>query len=121
MKKLDSNLLGDALTLLAELTRDETPQHFVVCGGSSLLALGLVRRSTTRDIDVLARVESDNLVTVDTDQGRHYQDLKDLNPTAEELLAAARWPRTQDPSEGFLSVLSNVLKSLGHEYLIEQL
>jgi hypothetical protein len=196
MKKLDSNLLGEALTLLAELIQDQTPQHFVVCGGSSLLALGLVRRSTTRDVDVLARVKSDSLVTakplpdwlikavdevqsdlglldkwfntgpsddsffrlgfpegmagrfetrdygpslrisyisrydqvffklyatVDTDQGRHYQDLKDLNPTAEELLAAARWTRTQDPSEGFLSVLSNVLISMGHEYLIEQL
>ena len=59
--------------------------------------------------------------TADSDQGRHYKDLQDLNPTAEELLAAARWTRTQDPSEGFLYVLSNVLKSLGHESLIEQL
>jgi len=136
-----------------------------------------VRRSTTRDVDVLARVESEGLVTAkplpdwlikavdqvqsdlgllekwfntgpsddsffrfgfpegmadrltthdygpslrisyisrydqvffklyataDSDQGRHYRDLQDLAPTPEELLAAARWTRTQDPSEGFL-------------------
>lgn len=196
MKKLDSKLLEEALALLAELTRNQPPQHYVVCGGSSLLALGLIRRTATRDVDVLARVEAGGLVTAkplpdwlvkavdqvqadlglldkwfntgpsddsffqfgfpvgmadrlqtrdygpslrisyisrydqvffklyataDTDQGRHYRDLQDLNPTAEELLAAALWTRTQDPSEGFLYVLSNVLKSLGHESLIEHL
>ncbi len=196
MKKLDSKLLEEALALLAELTRNQPPQHYVVCGGSSLLALGLIRRTATRDVDVLARVEADGLVTAnplpdwlvkaadqvqadlglldkwfntgpsddsffrfgfpagmadrlqtrdygpslrisytsrydqvffklyataDTDQGRHYRDLQDLKPTAEELLAAARWTRTQDPSEGFLYVLSNVLTSLGHESLIKHL
>lgn len=196
MKKLDSKLLEEALALLAELTRNQAPQHYVVCGGSSLLALGLIRRTATRDVDVLARVEAQGLVTAkplpdwlvkavdqvqadlglldkwfntgpsddsffqfgfpagmaerlqtrdygpslrisyisrydqvffklyataDTDQGRHYRDLQDLNPTAEELLAAARWTRTQDPSEGFLYVLSNVLTSLGHESLIKHL
>lgn len=196
MRKLDSSPLDEALTLLAELTQDQPPQHFIVCGGSSLLALGLVRRATTRDVDVLARVEAETLVTAkplqdwlikavnevqadlglldkwfntgpsddsffrfgfpegmadrlvtrdygpslrisyisrydqvffklyataDSDQGRHYKDLQDLNPTAEELLAAACWTRSQDPSEGFLYVLSNVLKSLGHESLIKQL
>ena len=59
--------------------------------------------------------------TADSDKGRHYEDLQDLQPTAEELLAAARWTRTQDPSEGFLSVLGEVLKALGHEPLIAQL
>jgi hypothetical protein len=59
--------------------------------------------------------------TVDSDMGRHYEDLQDLQPTAEELLAAARWTRTQDPSEGFLFVLGEVLKALGHESLVAQL
>lgn len=59
--------------------------------------------------------------TADSDMGRHYQDLVDLKPTAEELLAAARWTRTQDPSEGFLFVLGEVLKALGHEPVIAQL
>jgi hypothetical protein len=196
VKNIDASLLHEALALLAELIQDHPLQHFVVCGGSSLLALGLVRRSTTRDVDVLARIEADHLVTakplpkwllkavkqVQTDlglpenwfntgpsdesffrlgfpegmverltthdygsslrisfisrrdqvffklyavadqgPGRHYQDLLDLKPMAEELLAAARWTRTQDPSEGFLSGISAVLKHLGHESLIDQL
>lgn len=59
--------------------------------------------------------------TVDSDMGRHYEDLQDLQPTAEELLAAARWTCTQDPSGGFLFVLGEVLKALGHESLVAQL
>lgn len=198
MKKLDTKLLDDALDLLAELTADQPPQHWVVCGGSSLLALGLVRRTTTRDVDVLARVEAGALITAkplpawlieaaeqvrkqlgllenwfntgpsddsffrfgfpegmvarliprnygpeenlrisyisrrdqvffklyataDSDKGRHYEDLLDLQPTAEELLSAARWTRIQDPSEGFLFVLGEVLKALGHESILAQL
>lgn len=198
MKKLDSKLLEEALNLLAELTADQPAQHWVVCGGSSLLALGLVSRPTTRDVDVLARVDDEGLITArplpdwlaaaaeevgtqlglmenwfntgpsddsffrfgfpegmagrliardygpdrnlrisfisrrdqvffklyataDTDTGRHFQDLKELQPTAEELLAAARWTRTQDPSEGFLFVLGKVLKALDHESLIDEI
>lgn len=198
MKKLDTALLDEALTLLAELTSDHPPQHWVVCGGSSLLALGLVSRDKTRDVDVLARVGPDGLVTAkplpdwltkaveeigsqfgfmenwfneapsdelyfrfgfpdgmakrltprtygpdgnlcisfisrhdqiffklhafaDSGMGRHYEDLVDLQPTAEELLAATRWILRQDSSEGFLFLLRNALKELGHESLIEQL
>jgi len=52
---------------------------------------------------------------VDRDGGRHLQDLMDLSPTASELGAAARWTRTQDPSEGFLFNLHSLLKQIGHE------
>jgi len=196
MTQIDKEALEKALGLLAELIEDKEPQHYVVCGGSSLLALGLVRRTTTKDVDVLASLKGGELVTAcplpgwllkavlqvsrnfglmenwfntgpsddsffkfgfpeglaarlstraygsklrisyisrydqiffklyataDQDQGRHYQDLQDLNPTAEELLAAARWTRTQDPSEGFLFVLGEVLKHMGHEQLTDQL
>jgi hypothetical protein len=37
------------------------------------------------------------------------------------LLAAAQWCRTHDPSEGFLMMLSEVLKNLGYESIIERL
>ena len=198
MRMLNASLLDEALSLLAESTEDRPEQHWVVCGGSSLLALGLISRTTTRDVDVLARAGPDGLITAkplpawlaraaeqvrkqvglmenwfntgpsddsffrfgfpegmaerliareygpkknlrisfisrrdqvffklyataDSDMGRHYQDLQDLQPTAEELLAAARWTRTQDPSEGFLFVLGEALKALGHESLIAQL
>lgn len=61
MADLNSSLLDEALTLLAELMANRPPQHFVVCGGSSLLALDLVNRTTTRDVDVLAKVEDGSL------------------------------------------------------------
>jgi hypothetical protein len=44
-----------------------------------------------------------------------------LEPTAEELLDAAKWTRTQDPSKGFLLLLGEMLKHLGHEKLAAQL
>lgn len=58
---------------------------------------------------------------VDRDGGRHLQDLLDLAPTADELFAAARWTRTQDPFEGFLLLLRNMLTELGHGNLAHQL
>ena len=52
------------------------------------------------------------------DQGersKHYRDLLAMSPTPPELLTAARWTRTQDPSPGFLSELRRLLASLGVE------
>lgn len=196
MSLIDVKALEESLRLLGELVADHPLQHYVVCGGSSLIALGLIRRKTTKDVDVLARVEDGELVSAkplppwmldaidkigvdlglkvrwfntgpsddsffrhglpeglaarlttreygpslrisfisrldqihlklyaaaDQDAGRHYKDLQDLEPTREELLQAARWTRTQDPSEGFRFVLGEVLKALGHGDLIDQL
>lgn len=61
-----------------------------MAGGSSLLLLG------NRD-------------------SKHLIDLKDLDPTPDELLTAARWTRTHDPSEGYKDELINLLASLGVE------
>jgi hypothetical protein len=47
--------------------------------------------------------------------GKHLQDLEALRPTRDELITAARWSRTHDPSEGFLSTLTEALKYLGIE------
>jgi len=46
---------------------------------------------------------------------KHYQDLKILEPTQEELLFAARWTVTQDISDGFRESLKGCLQSLGME------
>ncbi len=198
MPQITPDSLDRALGLLAELlaARNHPAQHFVVCGGSSLLALGLVSRTTTQDVDILARIEANRLVTprplpdwlrvaaddvgaqldlprdwlndqvadetlfrcglpeglqsrlttesygsrllisfisrrdqiflklhaaVDRDGGRHLQDLLDLQPTADEFLDAARWTRTQDPSDGFRLLLGEMLKHLGHGELVAQL
>ncbi|MGH3273087.1 MAG: hypothetical protein ACRDNZ_02020 [Streptosporangiaceae bacterium] len=50
-----------------------------------------------------------------TDQGggRHEADLRALSPNHRELIAAARWSLTQDPSPGYRSVLVEALRILG--------
>jgi hypothetical protein len=55
---LSAEKLHESLRLLGELmaVRTRPAQHLVVCGGASLIALDLVRRSTTRDVDILARI-----------------------------------------------------------------
>ena len=52
---------------------------------------------------------------VDQGVGRHEQDLRALEPTRGELLAAAEWACTHDPSEGFRQELEGALRYLGVE------
>jgi hypothetical protein len=50
------------------------------------------------------------------DQGprsRHLQDLEELAPDPDELLTAARWSLTHDPSPGYRSALVETLRRLG--------
>lgn len=52
------------------------------------------------------------------DQGlgsKHAADLRKLEPTRDDLLAAARWSRTHDPSEGYHMALVATLLGLGVE------
>ena len=64
MSEFIDSTLDRALCLLGELleVRDHPTQHWVICGGSALLALGLVRR-TTQDVDILARIVGGQLET----------------------------------------------------------
>jgi hypothetical protein len=45
--------------------------------------------------------------------GKHEQDLRALAPSEPELLAAARWSRTHDPSEAYRETLLQALQHLG--------
>lgn len=45
--------------------------------------------------------------------GKHEQDLRALAPSEAELLAAARWSRTHDPSEAYRETLLQALHHLG--------
>jgi Nucleotidyltransferase of unknown function (DUF6036) len=50
------------------------------------------------------------------DQGpksKHFEDLRRLTPTVDELRAAAAWAQTHDPSEGFRRELRFALRDLG--------
>lgn len=162
-------------------------EHYelVVIGGSGLLALGIIERST-RDVDLLALRSGDKLdsakplpanleaardrvardfslpadwlnpgptdllefglpdgfvdrlerrnygeslsvyfasrydqihfklyALVDQGPGKHEDDLRALSATEEELLAAAHWSRSHDPSEGYAQMLRGVLTHLG--------
>jgi hypothetical protein len=49
---------------------------------------------------------------VDQGGGRHEADLRALNPTPGELVAAARWSITQDPSPGYRWGLVQALRAL---------
>jgi hypothetical protein len=52
------------------------------------------------------------------DQGsrsRHFQDLRDLGPERDDLLAAARWATSHDPSPGFRRLLVETLRALDIE------
>ena len=44
---------------------------------------------------------------------KHFHDLVRLTPTKEELLTAAAWTRTHDPSEGFRTMLIGCLDHFG--------
>lgn len=49
----------------------------------------------------------------DREPGKHDADLRALRPTSDEIVAAARWAITHDPSEGFRSQLLDALDHLG--------
>lgn len=48
-------------------------------------------------------------------ENRHLQDLRARHPPRDELLAAARWTVTHDPSSGYRSLLVDTLRQLGVE------
>lgn len=101
---------------------------WVNLGPGSLLDLGLpdgfVGRLERRDYGGLAMWLASRFdmicfkIYAAADQGfrsRHFQDLLELQPDREELLSAARWSSTHDPSPGYRSLLAETLRELGVE------
>ncbi len=68
------------------------------------LWLGLADRFDLIFLKLYAAADSEGPLSV------HYQDLMALRPTDEELDAAARWVRSQDPSAPFARILDQVLE-----------
>lgn len=60
---INQQSIEESLSLLASLIDGQPPLHFVICGDSSLLALGMVSRETTRDVDVLALLDQGRIIT----------------------------------------------------------
>jgi hypothetical protein len=97
-------------------------------GPDSLLELGLpegfIERLERRDFGGLVAWLAGRFDMVclklyaAVDQGprsRHFQDLRDLDPDCDDLLSAARWAVSHDPSPGFRSLLVETLRTLGVE------
>jgi hypothetical protein len=189
MSDITSDSAEQILSALGEqLAARGERYELVVIGGSGLLALGLVER-TTKDVDIVALRSGDELGSADPlpaglraardlvardfslptdwlnpgptqlldlglpdgfidrlerrdygdalvvylasryDQihfklyaavdeggpGKHEADLRALAPTEAELIAAARWSRSHDPSPGFAKDLRGALEFLGVE------
>jgi len=57
---------------------------------------------------------------VDQSGSYHAIDLRELQPTDEELLAAAAWTRTHDLSAGYQQLLQWFLKEFGYGHLVDR-
>ncbi len=106
----------------------DLPEDWLNPGPADLLDLGLpagfsdrveIRRYGALTVRLAARVDQVAFqLYAAVDQGpdsKHFADLKRLAPTPDELLAAARWTRTHDPSEGFRTMLHQALSALDVE------
>lgn len=188
---LDQSSLSEALATLGELLHARGHAYEIaVIGGGALLLCGLLERHSTRDLDIVARIDAREWLLAEPlpsplaeairdvadaldlrvdwlnpgptsmlqlglpegfadrctvqqfsalrvrfasridqiafklfaaadhwpDRGKHLQDLRFLKPSAADLLDAARWCLTHDPSEGFREMqLAPVLATLGVE------
>lgn len=110
------------------------PADWLNPGPADLMDLGLpagcFERSTRKEfgpglhVHFVSRYDQIHFklyAAVDQGGGRHLQDLRALNPTAVEILAAARWARTHDPSPGFRELLASMLTQLGYDEQANQI
>jgi hypothetical protein len=112
---------------VARVARDlGLPSDWLNAGPSALLDLGLPRGFLDRAhrveigqglvvfyADRYDQIHLKLYAMVDQAGGRHEEDLRALAPTREELLAAARWATSHDPSIGFRQQLPLALGRLG--------
>jgi len=98
------------------------------CGPTDLLDHGLPegfeRRAITRKYGALTlrlasrrdQVFCKLYAAVDSGpRSKHTLDLRKLKPTRDELIDAAKWARSHDPSDGFRQLLHSALNALGVE------
>jgi hypothetical protein len=104
----------------------DLPENWLNVAPAALLDYGLpegfVERLERQDyggaltVDFASRFDQIHFklyAMADQGAGKHEADLHALSPTHDELLAAARWTQTHDPSEGFREQLVAALSYLG--------
>jgi hypothetical protein len=124
-----SPLPADLIAARDKLARDfGLPTNWLNDAPASLLDFGLphgfMARAERREygpgltVSFASRLDQIHFklyATVDQGTGKHERDLRQLEPSREELIEAARWTRTHDPSEGYLQSLVAALRYLGVE------
>ena len=58
---------------------------------------------------------------VDRFGGYHADDLLALSPTSDEILQAAKWSMTLDPSDGYREMLKQLLNHIGFEDAVKNI
>ena len=101
---------------LAEDWLNTGPARQVAAGLPDALAERLVRRDYGPSLTVyfIGRLDHFKLYAAVDRDDYHTQDLLALNPTADELLLAARWTLTQDVSAPFRESLKTFLEVHGY-------
>ncbi len=94
------------------------------------LPAGLAERCTKKDygeklkvyfIGRLDQIYFKFYAAVDQLGGYHADDLTALKPTEEELIQAAKWSMTHDPSEGYKLSIKMFLEKFGYEHIVDKL
>jgi hypothetical protein len=93
------------------LVRDGLPDGFVARLETRIYGAGLTVHFASRRDQIHFKLYA----AVDQGPGKHESDLRALEPTRDELIAAALWTRTLDPSPGFEQVLRECLAHFGVE------
>lgn len=107
----------------------DLPQDWINSGPRSLVDLGLptgfmgrlqpLRLGASLTLHLAGRIDQVFFKTyAAADQGpdsKHVADLRVLSPTRSELLEAARWSFTHDPSPAFRIQMLGLIRHLGHE------
>lgn len=110
------------------------PAGWINAGPASLLDFGLPSGCLERSlrmqygarlvvcfIDRLDQIHLKLYAAVDQGGGRHLADLLSLQPSSGDLLKAAAWTMTHDPSPGFREELLSLLTQMGFEDVAAEL
>ncbi|MDK2951165.1 MAG: hypothetical protein PWQ77_830 [Kosmotogales bacterium] len=120
--------------IINKISRDfNIPKDWLNTGPTSMIDLGLPadfeKRLSKKDygsnlsIYYISRIDQIyfKLYACADRGGYHLDDLKKLNPSSEELLNASLWCMTQDISEGFKTILKDLLAKMGYEDVSERI